>query len=271
MQKPVRQRGRIEQRQAGSHAECGCTTRATSERSDRSSLERGSIDLERALDVERPRVECPGQLLRRPRRQVPPGRRSFDAAVGESQSQARQLRRDPRDGRETSRQRPHLALVVVASSGVRHIDPIRLRRSSGRRGEGGSRVRGRAGRRSARSAEPRTHAPRRASNVRPPGRRNARPAASPRAPRHRPDAAGRARTPSLSSRQARCENVSDIGVRRTVTAVSTAWAMASNPAIAVTWCGLVKVSSGSSSAIRAAAEGSPHATFMCVAASATTV
>ena len=61
--------------------------------------------------------------------------------------------------------------------------------------------------------------------------------------------------------------MSDNGVLRTVTAVSTACAMASNPAIAVTWCGAVIVNSGSRMATRIAADGSPHAIFMCVDAS----
>ena len=75
---------------------------------------------------------------------------------------------------------------------------------------------------------------RRASTVRSPCRRSARRAASSRALPCRSDGRGRARRRWQSSRQAWCENVSDSGVRCVVTAVSTAWAIASKPAIAVT-------------------------------------
>ena len=59
-------------------------------------------------------------------------------------------------------------------------------------------------------------------------------------------------------------------MRRVVTAVSTAWAMASKPAAAVTARGCDTVSSGSRSAAAKASFGSPHAIFMWVAVSAMT-
>ena len=73
--------------------------------------------------------------------------------------------------------------------------------------------------------------------------------------------------PSERSRQAWCENVSDKGVRRVVTAVSTACEIASIPEVTITGAGAVRVRSGSRSAIRNAADGSPQAIFVCVCAS----
>ena len=61
-----------------------------------------------------------------------------------------------------------------------------------------------------------------------------------------------------------------MGVRRLVTAVSTACAMASNPAALVTPSGCDSVSSGSSSATRKVALASPQAIFNPVSASAIT-
>ena len=156
-------------------------------------LECQSIDLDRARDVERARVECPrhccGRLGRKFRQ-----RGLVRYRCRKVSRPGRQLRRDPRDGPRASRLRPDLAPAAVESSAARHIDPIRLRHSSGRREEGGWRGRGRAGWRTVPSVAPRTHAPLRASNVRPPDRHSARPAASPRALPHRRDAAGRARS-----------------------------------------------------------------------------
>ena len=60
------------------------------------------------------------------------------------------------------------------------------------------------------------------------------------------------------------EKCMDSEVRRVVTAVSTACAIASNPADAVTCAGCDKVNSGSRIAVENANLGSPHAIFRCV-------
>ena len=70
-----------------------------------------------------------------------------------------------------------------------------------------------------------------------------------------------------NNRHASRLNAVETGLRRFVTYVSSAWAMASMPVSAVTRRGWVTVSSGSNSATRQVAFLSPQAILMCVLAS----